>query len=102
MEMLQTTKIGNKVIKSYGLSEESHKIAVDRIASDNFGNIISDGHFLTMPDDDLIQNWIDLNEENSDFLRQAVKDKATIYTLYETIIGDAAQPLGDIAVISED
>jgi hypothetical protein len=98
MEMLQVTKIGNKVIKSFGLSEDNHKIAVDRIINDNFGNIISDGHFLTMPDDELVQNWIDLNEENSEFLKEAVKDKATIYTLYETIIGDTAQPLGDVAV----
>ena len=98
MEMLQVTKIGNKVIKSFGLSEDSHKIAVDRIVANNFGNIISDCHFLTMPDDELVQNWIDLNEENSEFLKEAVKDKATIYTLYQSVVDSYAQPLGEVTV----
>jgi hypothetical protein len=51
-----------------------------------------------MPDDELIQNWIDQNDENSEFLKDAVNSKATIYTLYETILGDCAQPLGDVSV----
>jgi hypothetical protein len=51
-----------------------------------------------MPDDELIQNWIDQNDDNSEYLKDAVNSNATIYTLYETILGDTAQPLGDVSV----
>lgn len=96
--MIKTTKIGSKVISTFGLNDKYHKIACDRIANDQFGDIKKDGCFLTMPDDELIQNWIDLNEENSEFFKEAVKYNANIYTLYETIFGDCAQPLGDVSV----
>jgi hypothetical protein len=102
MEMVQTTKIGSKVISTFGLNDKYHKIACDRIANDQFGDITKDGCFLSMPDDELIQNWIDQNDDNSEFLKDAVNSGATIYTLWEHIFGDAAQPLGDIAVFSED
>ena len=98
MEMVQTTKIGSKVISTFGLSEKYHKIACERIANDQFGDITKDGCFLTMPDDCLVKEWIDQNDDNSEFLKDAVNSKASIYTLYETIFGDTAQPLGDVSV----
>jgi hypothetical protein len=96
--MVQTTKIGSTVIRTFGLSDEYHKKVCDRIANNCYGDITRDNLFLTMPDDELIQTWIDQNDDNSEFLKDAVNSKATIYTLYETIIGDTAQPIGDVAV----
>lgn len=98
MEMIKTTKIGSKVISTFGLNDKYHKIACERIANDQFGDITKDGCFLSMPDDELIQNWIDQNDDNSEFLKDAVNSGSTIYTLYETILGDCAQPLGDVSV----
>ena len=55
-----------------------------------------------MPDDEFVKNWIDQGEDNAPFLSDAVNSGATIYTLWEHIFGDTSQPLGDIAVFSED
>ena len=100
--MEQVTKTNGMVIKSFGIGKAEHEIAVKRIVENNFDNMLSDGYFLTMPDDELVKNWIDQGEDNASFLSDAVNNGATIYTLWEHIFADAAQPLGDIAVFSED
>ena len=100
--MEQVTKTNGMVIKSFGIGKAEHEIAVKRIVESNFDNMLSDGYFLSMPDDELVKNWIDQGEDNAHFLSDAVNNGATIYTLWEHIFADAAQPLGDIAVFSED
>lgn len=100
--MEQITKTNGMVIKSFGIGKAEHEIAVKRIVESNFDNMLSDGYFLTMPDDELVKNWIDQGEDNASFLSDAVNNGANIYTLWEYIFDDTAQPLGDIAVFSED
>ena len=100
--MEQVTKINGMAIKSFGIEKAEHEIAVNRIVENNFGNLLSGGYFLSMPDDELVKNWINQGEDNVPFLSDAVNNGATIYTLWEHIFADAAQPLGDIAVFSED
>ena len=59
-------------------------------------------YFITIPTEELVRKWIDQDEDSAPFLSDAVNNGATIYTLWEHIFADAAQPLGDIAVFSED
>ena len=100
--MEQVTKTNGMVIKSFGIGKAEHKIAVKRIVENNFGNMGNYDYFITIPTEELVRKWIDQDEDNASFLSDAVNNGATIYTLWEHIFGDAAQPLGDIAVFSED
>lgn len=100
--MEQVTKTNGMVIKSFGIGKAEHKIAVKRIVENNFGNMGNYDYFITIPTEELVRKWIDQCEDNAPFLSDSVNNGATIYTLWEHIFGDAAQPLGDIAVFSED
>ena len=100
--MIRETKIKGMVVKTFGLEKKEHDIAVDRIKRGDFGNMGNYDYFITIPTEELVRKWIDQDEDNASFLSDALNNGATIYTLWEHIFGDAAQPLGDIAVFSED
>lgn len=96
--MIREAKIKGMVVKTFGLGQKEHDIAVDRINRSDFGNMEKDGYFITIPTEELVRNWIDQGEDNAPFLQDALDNNADIYTIWEHIFGDAAQPLGDIAV----
>lgn len=100
--MLKEAKINGKVVKTFGLGDKEHLVAVDRIKRGDFGNVTKDGYFITIPTKELVQNWIDQGEENASFLQVAVSNNAEIYILCKHIYGDFSQPLGDIAVFSSE
>lgn len=100
--MIKEAKIKGMVIKTFGLGQKEHDIAVDRIKRGDFGNMKKGGYFITIPTEELVRNWIDQGEDNAPFLQDALDNNAEIYTIWEHIVGDTAQPLGDIAVFSED
>lgn len=98
--MIRETKIKGMVVKTFGLGQKDHDIAVDHIKRGDFGKTC--GYFITIPTEELVRNWIDQGEDNASFLQDALDNNAEIYTIWEHIFGDAVQPLGDIAVFSED
>ena len=100
--MEQVTKTNGMVIKSYGVNKYEHDIGVKLIVNNNFGSILSGGYFFTKPDSYMINSWIVQGEENAEFLSDALKNNATIYTMWETIVNDTAQPLGDFAVFDDE
>ena len=100
--MIRETKIKGMVVKTFGLERKDHDVAVDRINRGDLGNIGNYDYFITIPTEELVRKWIDQCEDNAPFLSDAVNNGATIYTLWEHLFADAAQPLGDIAVFSED
>ena len=100
--MIRETKIKGMVVKTFGLGQKEHDIAVDRIKRGDFGNMGNYDYFITIPTEELVRNWIDQGEDNASFLQYALNNNAEIYTIWEHIFGDAAQALGDIAVFSED
>lgn len=95
--MEQVTKTNGMTIKSYGLSEYEHEL----IVNNNFSDILKDGYFISKTDRDMVDSWIEQGEENAEFLSDALKNNATIYTLWETIVDDTAQPLGEFAVYKD-
>lgn len=100
--MIRETKINGMVVKTFGLGQKEHDIAVDHIKRGDLGNMEKGDYFIAIPTKDLVRNWIDQGEDNASFLQDALDNNAEIYTIWEHIFGDAAQPLGDIAVFSED
>ena len=100
--MIRETKIKGMVIKTFGLEQKDHDIAVDYIKRGNFGDMGKGGYFITIPTEELVRIWIDQGEANASFLQDALNNNAEIYTIWEHIFGDAVQALGDIAVFSED
>lgn len=98
--MIRETKIKGMVVKTFGLGQKEHDIAVDRIKRDDFSIMCNYGYFITIPTAESVRNWIDQGEDNAPFLSDALNNGANIYILWEHIFGDAAQPLGDIAVFS--
>ena len=100
--MEHVTKINGMTIKSFDLGEKEHNIAVRLIAHDNAEEIDHCRFSLSCPDKEVVQAWIDNGDDNAKFLSDALKSNASIYTLYEHIFDDAAQPLGEVAVFSED
>lgn len=99
--MEQVTKTNGMVIKSYGVNEYGHEIGVKRIVNNTYYSL-HDSFYITEPDRDMVENWIEQGEDNAEFLSDALKNNATIYTLWEVIIGDYAQPIGDFAVYYDE
>ena len=100
--MIREAKIKGMVVKTFGLGQKEHYIAVDHIKRGYLGNMENGGYFITIPTEELVRDWIDQGDDNAPFLQDALDNNAKIYTIWEHIFGDAAQPLGDIAVFSED
>ena len=100
--MIRETKIKGMVVKTFGLGQKEHDIAVDYIKRGDLGSMEKGSYFIAIPTKELVKNWIDQGEDNASFLQDALDNNAKIYTIWEHIFGDAAQPLGDIAVFSED
>jgi hypothetical protein len=97
--MIQTTISGDKLILTAGLSENDHQVAVRRIADDEFGNIMKDGYFIALPERELIESRIEWGGKHAEFLKAMLDRKAKIYILHKRIPNDAAQEVGDIAVL---
>jgi hypothetical protein len=102
--MVRTTKIkSTKLVTTFELTDEQHNIACDRLVNDEYGNIMKDNYFLTIPEDTLVKEWIVQCIKNGcvareSFLKSAVEYGAKIYTMYMVVPGTGAIPVGDIAV----
>ena len=92
-EMYQTAGSG-WFIRTFGLSAEQHEIVVNMLKTDN---MVDGNYSLERPSKELVDGWIENNDYNSEFLRQAREDGSTIFTLLDSI-GDFSQPVGDVAV----
>jgi hypothetical protein len=99
--MVREAKINGMIVKTFGLGQKEHDIAVDHIKRGDLGNMKNGGYFIAIPTDELVRNWIDQGKDNAPFLHDALDNNAKIYTIWKNIVGDTAQPLGDIAVFPE-
>jgi hypothetical protein len=80
-------------IRTFGLSIEQHEIVVEMLRT---GKTVNGNYSLEKPDREVVKVWIENGDENSEFLQTAQEDGSTIYTLMDSI-GDASQPIGDVA-----
>ena len=97
---LQETKLDNCKIVSCELTKEQHETAVE---------IVKDNPFWLMPydlkeveDREMVNVWIadahaEGREEYAEFLRKALADGATLYTMTDGL-GEFKQELGEVAI----